>query len=114
MYKHLFVPYETSYRVGAETVESYKCKFCNKVLSKYNDFEKLDKKFAECDSHMSSTTIVEKISQETNCLVHDKSLVYHIFFIEYKIGKSFKNFKKLLKKMIFKSSTILLWIRSLF
>jgi hypothetical protein len=109
MYKHYFEPYEISYKLGNDTVENYKCKFCSKVLSKHLNLSSLNKTVSSCDSKESKSTLIEIISQEYDCTVYNKSLYKSVIDIKKDIIYKLITYKK---KMIVTLLSLYVWIRS--
>lgn len=110
MYKHHFTPYGYSFFKGEDKVLSYKCKFCNTIISSNNDISNLNHKDALCKSNSSKSTIIELIANKYDCSEHNETLSFKYNIFKKKI---YKKFLLLRKKITIKVCELWLFIMSL-
>jgi hypothetical protein len=114
MNKHFYEPFEHSYSNNIEKIESYKCQFCGKVVSKYIDVDNLTKVQAKCNNKKSRALLREIISNEYDCTVHNETLSYKLHILKKKLKLKLRRlFKKVSIKFI-KFTFFIMYIRSLF
>lgn len=110
MTKHYFTPYGHSFFNGNSMVISYKCKFCNTVITSHNNIQKMNKKQSLCRVPFSKATLIELVADEYDCSVHNETLRYKYSIFKKKL-KKYINIKKV--QLIKKVASLWLYIMSL-
>lgn len=110
MYKHYFTPYGHSFFKGEDKVISYKCKFCNTIISSNYNISDLNNKNAICTSKNSKSTIIELIADKYDCSEHNETFNFKYNIFKNKMIKQFLLFRK---KITIKVCELWLFIMSL-
>lgn len=113
MYKHYYKPFYYSFSKGNHNIDTFKCKYCGKVVDSFN-INDINRKNAYCKQSLSKSTIKELVNNKYDCLIFIPSLKYRIIKTYNCISQQINiTYKSMTKKIKIVGMSLWLYIMSL-